>query len=225
MTEEVVFEDVDPHKKEWLKVPVVHDKREPIRVTMRASDGSITLSNLTPKELEAVDSFVAGASALRLVAGRLAATKNFAALPTPVDDPILSPYWKTNGTIEKIGELPGEGWRSPGFVIQCVGAGHSDPVEYRRAYRRDAGRLEEMGFVCMRSQRNESGRYWEAFVLFSTWQAKGELRDYLQHVKKREGSTWKHEVEALADYIGSRTSIRFGTLDVVVQRWALSNDD
>ncbi len=208
---------VDPHVREWLKVPVKHDERPPVKWTSQSpSDGKMTITGLTAKEFQAVQQFLQGTSWIRCVDGRLAACEAHNTLPEPEDDPLLSEHWKAGATLKTFGEVP-EVWDAR-IMIHAVGAG----ARLKRDAQNSIKIAWQMGFECMRSKRGDDGKFWEVWILHGTWQAKGILKDFKDSLEKT--LSVRQRVDAMAEFIAQRSGLRFGSMDVLVQTWALSFD-
>lgn len=205
----------------WLKWPV-NDDRPPIRWTSKGGpDGRIELAGLTPKELEAVEAFLAGTSYVRCINGRLHAYKTHEPLPRPEEDPLIGPHWRNTGEPKVWGGIPsGEGWHSPGIIITGLGAGLSPDGFGNQEAERNQALVESFGFDCLRSRRGDDGKYWEQWVLHFLEAAKGDLLAHLNALPR--DAKWHQRAESAADFIAKQ--VRFGSLDIVIQRWALSYD-
>ena len=141
--------------------------------------------------------------------------------PTPLEDPIISPFWPASGNKTSTqGEMPLkiEKYASYGFTIQSLCGYNYTPERYKKV----AGDLESWGFDCLRSRRGADGRYWEMWVLSGTWAAKGDLKEAIDKV----GRSWedsKPAMKAVIQFLCANSS--FGTLDVHHQVAAMTIDD
>lgn len=208
----------------WLKWPdkLAPDERTPIRWSSKSSRGELTVSGLTPRELEAMEAFIRGTSYVRCVEGRLHAYDAHEPLPTPEEDPLMGPHWSASGEPKQWGGITsGEGWHSPGLIITALGAGidRNAPFGKDQAARNQA-LVESFGFVCLRSRRGDDGGYWEQWVLHFLEAARGDLEQHLKTLPP--GTGWHERAEAAAGFIAKH--IRFGSLDITIQRWALAFD-
>ncbi len=206
--------------RSWLSWPdrPQQDDRPAIRWTSKGgSSGGINLVGLTAKELKAMEAFLNGTSYVRCIDGRLHAWNAHEPLPPPECDPLIGPHWNSTGERKVWGGVPsGKGWHSPGFVITALGVGLST-AEARRSNIKMA---IEFGFHCLRSQRGQDGKYWEQWTLHFLEMARGRLREYLDGLPSKVGG---HErVDVAAAFVAEH--IHFGSLDVTIQRWALSID-
>lgn len=209
------------------------DKRPKIQIgshrytSKEATGCSVTVNNLTLKEHDALLAMLRGESYLRVVNGRLHAYHAYEELPDPVKDPIIAPHWvKLKDELVKYGNYPKEnGWHSPGIIISYLGAGiggrHFDNAE---TFKRNVEAVESCGFVCLRSKRLEEGTYDEKWVLHSLWSARGPLKEFLNQVEYRD-AYWHAKADAACTFLAREMGIRFGTMDIVIQRWALTCGD
>lgn len=210
-----------------------------------SGDSSITLSG-TKEEMDAIRSAVNGANWLRVNdAGMAETVARHHKLPDPIDDPKIPPTWAIK-PVPPLGQCTkadldrarddnastprppmnvgpelnaSEGWHSPAIYIHHVGVGTREP----NGYQRNAKRLTDYGFECMRSRRGADGRYWELWFLPYLIHAKGTLRekiDTLEKANQMEG--WTKTVREVVDHLCN--NINFGSLEVAIQRAALSYD-
>lgn len=202
--------DVLEHKyeREWLAWPV-KDDRPRIRWTSLSNE-QITITGLTKKEREAFEAFLAGASYIRCVDGRLHAYHSWLPLPNAVHDPICGPHWEATAEPKQFGGIPAsEGWHSPGLILTGLEAGMQKLVE-------------ACGFVCLRSRRALDGKYWEQWVLHFMDAAKGPLE---QHMREHAKLSWHEKAEEACRFLAIDLRVRFGSLDITIQRWALACPD
>lgn len=202
----------------WLKWKP-DDSRPRMKWGMR-SNKSITIDNLTEREVQAFEGFLNGTCYVKCEQGRLFAYDVHETLPDPVHDPLIAPHFDSCAHKQLGGMCDESGWHSPGIAISHLGAGRPD------SYRRSAQQLTECGFDCLRSRRGPSGQYWEQWVLHSLWRAQGPLRKFMDDWKSTaEHKSWRTEVDAAARFIAVDMEVSFGTLDIVIQRWALTVGD
>lgn len=199
----------------WLKWPVA-DTRPKVRQSGSSrkpkGESSVNISGLTVSEFDAIESFLKGGSYLRVIDGRLHAYDVYEPLPDPETDPIIAPHFDARISYEALGKVPsGEGWHSPGIVLSHL-VGNAA---------KDARKLKSWGFSCMRSPRGRCGGYWEQYVLHGMWQAKGDLKKHMDGLGKL---SWSQEAESACKFVVDQR-IRFGTLDITIQRWALACPD
>lgn len=57
------------------------------------------------------------------------------------------------------------------IYLHHIAGYHTDPLIYTSR----ANRLQEAGFVRLRSEPGDDGTYWEVWALFGRWQATGPL--------------------------------------------------
>lgn len=227
----------DTNGRAWLVYDVPpKDGRLRINISSRSvgnrtaneADCSVTIKNLTLKEHDAVVSMVNEQSYLRVKDGRLHAYTVHKPLPDAVDDPIVAPHWvKSTDELVKHGNYPKEnGQRMPGIVISHLGAGigerHFDNAD---TVKRNIEAVESCGFVCLRSKRFEDGTYDEKWVLHSLYCAKGPLKEFLDSLKVKADTYWHTVADAACDFLVKAMGIRFGTMDITIQRWALTCGD
>lgn len=110
---------------------------------------------------------------------------------------------------------------SPHFDLAYLGAGCGENENPQAAYEREARKLESWGFFCMRSRRGPDGRYWEIWRLNGFWSAQNELETLCKRLDK-DRLNCEQKISAVVDWLCQ--NVRFGTLDVSIQRAALTND-
>lgn len=214
----------DPKKPSvpFLEWPEV-DKREPIRITSSCKNadqfggsnrgGYVTLSYLQPEEVDAFYALSIGNCYVAVVDGRIRTWQMYETPPTPKADPIIGPHWnKAPGNEIKVGAVPtGEGWHTPTIYV------HHPQNE------KAVETLESYGAICLRSRRLEEGKYWETYVLH-TWRLTGRLKEHVDELEKKLGSklSWSARAEVIARYVAK--TAQSGSVDIVIQRWALTCD-
>lgn len=224
----------------WLK----YDDKEPkddrpqIRTGMTESNrgiyagNAITIRNMTTKELEAVESFMNGASYLRIIDGRLHAYYVHEQSPSPVEDPLTTEHWpRAPVKLRKMSGVKSKEIKyAPGLMLSGLGAGISsvygypkDETLYKRMVANDAASLEDCGFTCLRSRRKRDGTVSELWVLNSLYSARGVLRQHIDSLDEK--LSWGDKGEAACRFIARDMRIHFATLDLTSQRWALCNPD
>lgn len=218
-------DEMPPHPDDrvWLKHHVPDDRpKAQIVGTGTRERLRVEIGNLTESEYEVVQGLVNGTQYIRFVDGRLWSYDVNESLPTPQQDPIMFPHWRDPGGEPIRLSGPTSGWHSPSLILSHLLS--PDP-------RRDMELLESYGFDCMRSRRSRCGGYWEQWVLHGTWSATGELKKVLTDWNalaetKQLGVEvrWRQEAELACRFIVDQR-IRFGTLDISIQRWALSNPE
>lgn len=153
--------------------------------------------------------------------GRLERVPSFEPLPSPVPDARMLPYWRLPTADETrqadlFGfDLAGEAalrHASPSIHIASLcGYGYT-PEKYQH----EADKLTAWGFICMRSPRDpDGGYYWEQWFLSGVLMVKGSLKEALD---LSEAKNNEEKLSFVLEFL--RRNVRFGTLDVSVQRMA-----
>lgn len=195
--------------------------------TGQSSDGqsrSIVIDGLNDLEAERLEGCLrAGYGwSSRDEEGRLRWSPTLEPLPAVTDDELL-PFWrrfdpKQPGLQETLLDLdpisPGD---SASLTIQALCGYNYTPELYKQV----AEALHSYGFECFRSQRRNNGRFSELWVLSSLFAAKGDLADALTTRHGRGG------LEQAIKFFQRHWNrpVSFGTLDVSVQRMAMSMED
>jgi len=168
---------------------------------------SVTLEG-TADEISLLEAMMRGLYWITTKGGKLVKWRHYLSdnKPPSMPDPILERYWpdeRMEYAHLKEGEGP-DGHSDPAIYVHHIYgyAGHEE-YEYR------AELLEQVGFVCLRSQRMEDGQYWEIWYLPGCWVAKRELKN----------KTTQEIVEWL------RKNIRPGNIEVVGEKWDLCHPD
>ena len=149
--------------------------------------------------------------------GRLEVVRRSEELPSPSEDEEMLPFWRraTPETQQlQLFEVQLAEHSMPSIIIQHLCGYCYSPENYKR----QAQKLEEYGFQCLRSRRGDDARYWELWFLPSLWSAQGRLKDA---VESKKGDKKKVD-EAVAFLCGN---VQFGTLDISFQRAAMMMDD
>jgi len=150
--------------------------------------------------------------------GRLHFSPTREPIPPPTADESMMPFWspcdtrKTRLQMELLD--PRQTWPpfSPSIMIQSLcGYGYTS-----EGYRYQAERLESWGFFCLRSRRDDDGKFWEIWFLPGLWFAKGELREICPDTNATGA------LDKAVSFLCRNAS--FGSLDVVVQRAAMTID-
>ncbi len=152
-----------------------------------------------------------------MVNGRLEASSRWEPLPAPARDEEMMPFWQpsipghTQIELRNI-EVP-LGF-SVSLMIQSLCGYDYSPENYRR----EAGKLEDFGFHCLRSRRGRDGHFWEIWYLPGLWSARGLLREAIGSIQEESA-----KADAAIKFLCKHTS--FGSLDVSWQRAAMVRDD
>ncbi|MEK7579083.1 MAG: hypothetical protein AAB460_00935 [Patescibacteria group bacterium] len=187
---------------------------------MRGDDNEITFRGLSDEEVERLQGMLQGQWWVsgNHANGRLRFSGGWLPAPDPVTDEAMEPFWRRYEPQhpptphQQVMLTSKTSWKhsSPHFSIQNLcGYNYS-----RENYARNACLLETYGFVCLRSRREEDGKYWEIWFLSGLWAARGELQKNLRE---------RDDVEGAISFL-CRT-VQFGTLDVAVQRAAMPSPD
>lgn len=188
-------------------------------------NGGVSINGLTPEEAQfAMGSLQHGAHWIRNVDGRLEVVNAHTAFPNPVEDVEMTPFWQKPAERE----MPRENHQLKLFCLQELSK-YSSPsisIEHLCAYEwtpegyaHEANKLKSWGFDIMRSPRARDGKFWEKWYLPGLWAAEGDLKDAIADKRGDNKAQLDAAVEFLRDH-----SI-FGTLDVSVQRLAMSHPD
>ncbi len=204
------------------------EEKKPIECVRVASysptNGEIGLRGLADGEIEKIQSMVNGNAWLKVVEGRIETCPTRQPLPSPAEDTEMIPFWRHPLPEEKPVQMKlfkspyGSelDWPpfSPSIIISHLCGYYYTPEKYIQ----QAKQLESFGFECLRSRRGEDGKYWETWLLPSFWMAKGDLKEHLDAIKDE-----KEKLDKAVSFLCRHAS--FGTLDVMVQRAAMTIDD
>ncbi len=163
------------------------------------------------------------------IGGEMEARDKYKPLPDQVDDPMIPPRWqvqppaKYGGTTKRPVKMrlaehldPDDGWHSPSIIIQHLCGYYNTPENYAI----EAARLQSLGFECLRSRRDDDGKFWELWLLPFLLMAEGDLKKV---VEKTKGLPWNKQSEEVVNWLCRNCS--YGSLDVCVQRSAMSLGD
>jgi hypothetical protein len=206
------------------------ESRSNIRiVSSGGSGGDLHLAGLNGEEMERMKGVFHGHSWFRMKnEGQTACfVWTYDTLPGPITDEAMLPFWR-RATTEEI-EMSR---REPTFKqisfdeysnrsLPSISIAHLCGHFYtENSYRENAEKLISYGFVCMRSQRDLSGQYYEIWYLASLYSAKGDLE---AAIKIGSGKSYSTKLERALNFL--RLTVVFGTLDVSIQRLAMPNPD
>lgn len=202
-------------------------KLERVRVASASynPDGNaVTFSGLTKEEAALLIGLAAGTQWIRVWHGRVEALPVYQQPPDPVQDPILPNGWQGGGAKFHLDPGPArldirhfcaKPALCPSIVIQHLcGYGYT-PERYKKI----AVDLVRWGFDCCRSRRGQNGRFWEIWYLPSLWTAQAELKEAMGDLSGNTEVSLDKAIRFLC------RTIAFGTLDVNVQRAAMTMDD
>lgn len=199
----------------------LHKEIMKIRMGMRGG-GSVTLNNLTNEEVQKIEATVTGGAWwMTIVEGRAVFTPRFKALPDPIDDAEMLPFWRkvtpevrANATHELF-EHEVTNPHSVSLSIQHLCAYNYTP----EGYVAEAAKLESYGFECMRTRRSDlDGKYYEIWFLSGLWAAKGPLQSEI-HDLSDEKAKLARAIKFLQYHVS------FGSMDMSVQRLAMVAPD
>ncbi len=189
------------------------------------NEGGISLHGFLQEDLEKMEGCILGGHCwMRVVNGKPEFIKSYHPLPDPITDEHMFPFWRQSTEDEEKHPQNYElfnhesfgDYESPSISIRYLcGFSYS-----REKYKEVAERLESFGFQCMRSKRGDGGHYWEIWFLIGLFMAKGELEEFVSR-----GANHKEKLKEALEFLRADRGISFGTLDVSVQRLALSNPD
>jgi hypothetical protein len=196
-----------------------------VRITSH-SQSTLSLEGMTELETEKLQgSLRSGIYWTRLGDdGRLRFEPAFQPLPNPTEDLEMLPFWRKTSHVGLQMNLrlvetgrPSEKLEmddSPSILIQHL-CGYNYTPEF---YASTARQLESYGFNCMRSKRANDGMYWEIWFLPGLWAATGDFATELNRIK----GNGRQPIKMALKFLGRKVS--FGTLDVSIQRMAMSID-
>jgi hypothetical protein len=181
---------------------------------------SVAIRGLSGKDAEKAQGMVRkGMFWMTVIDGKAHFVPRFEPLPDPVHDSEMLPFWQKAKAVqmhfsfyemEPLGEHS-----SPSFFISGLGA-----FDYTEGnYAKHAERLLSFGFDVLRSKRDNDGKYWELWYLPGAWSAKGDLKRAIEGCCSERACTQK-----IIDFL-QHSRIAFGSLDVCVQKLAMSNPD
>lgn len=187
----------------------------------------ITIKNLRPEELEMLQGMLKGMHWVAIDNGRITISPRFEPLPSPIVDEKMMPFWRRHefpddGKLQVSIFDPERFKNNYGASIQIQSlCGYNYSKEN---YQHEAKKLISWGFDCLRSKREEDGRFREIWYLPGIWAAKGTLAETLAEKKqKMKEYTPQERLQDVVSFLCVNS--QFGSLDVTVQRAAMVNDD
>lgn len=207
------------------------DKDDRPRVQIVSSGGSyrrnsglhVDIHGLDSHEFKLIEGFMHGHQWITVSeGGRLRAIPTYKKLPAPDEDEMMLPFWRpaemgVETQLEMFEFVSKPEYFSPSIIIQSLCGYCYSPENYRR----EAANLQRWGFECLRSRRDDSGRYHEMWLLSSTYSAKEQLKEAIDAVKQGNGFE-NRRVEVAVSFL-CRHAL-FGSLDVSAQRVAMTAD-
>ncbi|MEI7452344.1 MAG: hypothetical protein WCK37_04060 [Candidatus Falkowbacteria bacterium] len=198
-----------------------------IRVSSHGN-GELTITGLSQEEIEKIYGAINfGNSYIKVEDGQLKTVPKFKDLPGPIADKSMLPFWRqaseeemAQGTLFNNAIFEKEDYRSPSIIIQSLCGYFYTPEKYQLY----AKKLESYGFECLRSRRDPNAKFLEFWYLPGLWAAKNQLKEVIDSIQIKEGEKlWKNldprKTEAALNFLG--TDIKFGTLDVSIQKLAM----
>lgn len=206
-------------------MPLSREKEDQTQDRVRVSGtnrsrGELTVSGLTGDQMEIFEGAMHGMWWAIVIDGKLVERPYYLPLPDPIRDEEMYPFWRK--------PVPGEVSMSL-FDLEAMNEHSSPSISIQHLcgyaytpenYKLEAEKLESWGFLCLRSRRSESGRFWEIWFLSSFWSAQGQLKDEINKVK---GHNQRLKLQAALEFL--RHNVLFGSLDVSVQRLAMGPPD
>ena len=214
-------------------------------------EGRVVIEGLTKDEIDLVCGAMTGGQWVRCVNGRIEHSPAYEAPPSPTEDKVIASHWPqasagAKSELQLIGFDKISGHSSPSIIIQHLCGYNFTPENYVA----EARNLEQWGFVCLRSRRSLSNEICEIWHLPGLYAAKNELKTAIEELNifaslssvvseewlRTSGSKKQKKIkqpEDLAEREKKRLEIAisflcrfasFGTLDVTVQRAAMTID-
>lgn len=197
-------------------------KRIEIKQTDHSRLGEITIAGFSQEELEKVEGVIRGNMWWMTVGddGEPVFLPRYESPPDPILDEEMFPFWRLPTEAEKnavyslLGfdaEVPSHNYPSPSIHIRYLCGYHYSPGDYQKY----AERLESYGFECFRSRRGDDGHFSEEWILSDLYFAQGDLKHFVETLPQE-----KDRIREACEFI--RKHVLFGTLDVCVQRMAMT---
>lgn len=194
------------------------------------SKNDISIAGLSGPESDAIEGALKGANWIRVKDGRLQFASAFDKPPEAEFDENVGPFWPRKGFGKKGNrdvkhyKIDDVTFSEPHILIEAVGAGASE--KYEEVYEKNRAKLESYGFECLRSRRGVDGKYWEIWYLPSLMLSEGDLGAAIAKggngKKYGDPGYMKARLDAAVSFLCR--SVNFGSLDVGVQRAALTFD-
>ena len=184
---------------------------------------SIVISGLTEEEVRKLSQdFGRGNQWVRVGHNnRLVYADTIHEAPTPMEDPLLAPYWprvKANRQPVQMALFDHDSVRPMGSPKILIKSLCWDNVSLE-SYANQATLLESFGFECLRGRRTgKDERFTEVWLLNDLWAAQGELGETLNEggIHTKQSGTNKACLDRAIAFLARRIS--FAELDVSLQR-------
>ncbi len=152
---------------------------------------------------------------IRIVNGRLEYFPYYEPLPSPVLDEEMLPFWRKATKSEmdctysllEMDKLDEDDCSRVSISFHSVCGLSYTPGNYKE----EINKLISYGFECLRSRRQEEGKFLEIWCLESISLAKGELKNHISVVKENE-----MQLKLALGFL--KKNIKFGSLEVSVQK-------
>lgn len=184
---------------------------------------TIMISGLQDGEIEMFESAIGNCSWIMADEdGRIQSIPKYKALPDPIDDDDMLPFWsktKDENIETSLKETPVDTSKHPHpqIIISSLCGYNYSPENYRI----QARRLKDFGFEQMRSQRDSAGRFTEHWFLEYSGAAEGNLKLFID--KLGNNIKAQQRLDAIIDFLCKNVS--FGSLEIAYQRAAMVISD
>ena len=177
---------------------------------------TVTFKGLSSEENEKMQGVANGMWWVKIVEGKAVFMPAYKQLPPPIEDEEVLPFWGPRQSVRfEVFEISSNKHHNDtSIIIQSICAYSYSSENYKGK----SEKLESYGFDCLRSRRGNDGQYWEIWYLPGLWAAKGSLQAVISPTKDE-----KKKIQKALDFLA--TDIRFGSLDLCVQRMAMSHPD
>jgi hypothetical protein len=152
-----------------------------VKHNQKDDHGEITITG-KEADIRNLELMMMGVKWARLSEGCIDVSDAYHDLPEPVDDPKLKDHWPQEPTVtpgsrfEMFIDDPERAKQArSGLDNRSINVSGIQAYAPADVYAQRASMLEEAGFFCMRSQRDDTGKYWEIWHLPSPVFAKGPI--------------------------------------------------